>query len=274
VRPASITALAVAALAAAAAIGYAELVADLRTSRSNLAQVQALGSNISIAMADYHHVYDAMKAKYGPDAKTLLHTPGARLTTEVNGVVVEEGRAPFKFDSVTGLFAVGPRGRIDTRFPFQLNPRELPSANEPGSPVRAVKGRFAKELPARYLDFDAGDAITDTCTGVSRSDAPVLGVWAQLEAATFCVVYWKGAQPASMLIGVALAPGDPWLRPLARRICRGLTAIALDRIAAIDREPPPDYAACVLVDRPTRVGASETLTAHVYERDATLAVIE
>jgi hypothetical protein len=79
-----------------------------------------------------------------------------------------------------------------------------------------------------------------------------------------------------MLIGVALAPGDPWLRPFARRICRSLTVLALARVAAIDREPAPDYAACVLVDRPDRSGAGETLTAYVYEvrRDATLASID
>lgn len=269
-------ALAATLAVATPALCYAELVLDLRTPRSNLAQVQAVASHISIQMADYHRKIEAMKVKHGPDAQTMLHTPGARFTTVVHGVLVEEGRLPFEFNSVTGLFAIGPRGRIETRFPFQLDPRKLPAANERTAPADAVKSRFAKELPARYLDFDSRDAMTDTCTGLSRSDAPVLGTLVRLEAATFCVIYWKGTQSASMLIGVALAPGDPWLRPFARRICRHLTAIAIERIGAIDREAPPDYAACLLVDRPTRTGASETLTAYVYEvrRDATLALID
>ena len=269
-------ALAAAVAVATAGLCYAELVLDLRTPRSNLAQVQALASHISIQMADYHRKIEAMKVKHGPDAQTTLHTPGARFTTVVDGVLVEEGRLPFEFNSVTGLFAIGPRGRIETRFPFQLDPRKLPTAHEREAPASAAKSRFAKELPAKYLDFDSHDAITDTCTGLSRLDAPVLGALVPLEAATFCVIHWKGAQRASMLVGVALAPGDPWLRPFTRRICRGLTAIAIQRIGEIDREPPPDYAACVLVDRPTRTGASETLTAHVYEvrRDATLALID
>lgn len=66
------------------------------------------------------------------------------------------------------------------------------------------------------------------------------------------------------------------VRPFSRRICRGLADIALDRVAATDHEPPPDYAACLLVDRPDRSGAAETLQAHVYEvrRDASLASVD
>jgi hypothetical protein len=47
-------------------------------------------------------------------------------------------------------------------------------------------------------------------------------------------------------------------------------------VTATDRDPPPDYAACVLVDRPDRSGAAETLEAHVYEvrRNATLAYVD
>jgi hypothetical protein len=76
-----------------------------------------------------------------------------------------------------------------------------------------------------------------------------------------------------MLIGVALANGDPWMRPFSRRICSWLTTVALARVTTTDREPPPDYAACVLVDRPDRSGAAQTLEPHVYEvrRDVSLA---
>jgi hypothetical protein len=78
-----------------------------------------------------------------------------------------------------------------------------------------------------------------------------------------------------MLVGVALADGDPWMRPFARRMCRWITATALARVAATDHEPYPDYAACMLVDRPGRSGATQTMQAHVYDvrRDATLAYV-
>jgi hypothetical protein len=268
-------ALAAAVATLTAVLAHAELVLDVRTPRSDLVEAGALSSGISILMGDYHKAEEAMQAKYGPSAKTLLQLPGAKLTTVVDGKVVEEGTVRFKFAKVLGLFAIGPRGHIETRFPFDLDPRELPRAGDHSAPSGGVKSRFANQLPAKYLDFDDRDATTDTCIGLSQPDWGTAGTLLRLESGTFCVVYWRGSHPASMLIGVALAPGDPWLRPFARRICRGLTALALERVAAIDREPPPDYAACVLVDRPQRSGASETLTAHVYEvrRDATLALI-
>jgi hypothetical protein len=275
VRAAFIVAIAVAVAAGAAALGYAELVLDFRTPRSSLSRVYALSSSVSVQMADYHRVEEAMKAKYGPDAHTVLQTRPARVTTTVDGVTVEENTIG-EFSKVMGLFAIGPPGRIETRFPFDLNPRKVPAANEHAAYGGAVKSRFREELPAKYLDFNDRDAVTDTCTGLSGTDSTVFGPLTRLESATFCVVYWRGEQASSMLVGVALAPGDPWLRPFARRICRGLTALALKRIGEIDRQAPPDYAACILVDRPKRSGASETLISYVYEvgRDTTLASID
>lgn len=117
--------------------------------------------------------------------------------------------------------------------------------------------------------------MTDKCITISPADLGWLGEQLRFQSGAFCVVFWKGASPGSMLIGVALANGDPGMRPFIRRICRWLTATALARVAATDHEPPPDYAACVLVDRPNRSGAAETLQAHVYEvrRDATLEYV-
>ena len=117
--------------------------------------------------------------------------------------------------------------------------------------------------------------MTDTCITISPADLPWIGRQLRFQSGTFCVVFWKGPSRGSMLVGVALADGDPWMRPFSRRICRGLSAIALARVAETDHEPPPDYAACLLVDRPNRSGAAETLQAHVYEvrRDATLAYV-
>jgi hypothetical protein len=76
------------------AIAYAELVADIRTPRSSLTEMHAVGSSISIQMDDFRRAGEAMKAKYGPSAQTSLHTPGANLTTVVDGKVVEEGKLP------------------------------------------------------------------------------------------------------------------------------------------------------------------------------------
>jgi hypothetical protein len=138
-----------------------------------------------------------------------------------------------------------------------------------------LKSRFGKEFPVKYLEFDNRDAATDRCITMSPADLGWAGRLLQFQSGTFCVVFWRGASPGSMLIGVALADGDPWMRPFTRRICRWITAVALARVTATDREPPPDYAACLLVDRPDRSGAAETLQTHVYEvrRDASLAYV-
>jgi hypothetical protein len=265
---------AVAATAAAAA--YGEFVLDIRVPRAALVEVHAVTSSVSILMADYGHAVETMKKKYGPDAETALETRPPRLITRLGGKVVEEVRAPGQFSDARGLFVIGPRGRLESTFPFQIDPREAPTFGTMGEPAaRYLKSRFEKALPTKYFEFDDRDAVTDTCITISPADVGWLGGKLRFQSSAFCVVFWKGASPGSMLIGVALADGDPWMRSFARRVCRWFTEIALVRVAATDREPPPDYAACLLVDRPNRSGAAEMLQVHVYEvrRDATLAYV-
>jgi hypothetical protein len=221
-------------LAVVGALVYGELVLDIRALRSSLAEIHAIASSITIQMADFHRAGEAMKQKYGEGAQTSLQTPGARLTTVVNGKVVEEGRLPFQFSDASGLFVVGKRGWLESTFPFRLDPRKVPRFGESSERVGALKSRFGKEFPARYLEYDDRATMTDTCVGLSASDFGLLGAWLKLETGTFCVMFWKGAAPASMLIGIALAEGDPWMRPFTRRICRSITSLALARIGAAD----------------------------------------
>jgi len=259
------------------AAGYGELVRDIRTPRAALHQSHALTTNVLFQTDNLRTAADAMKKKYGPDAETMLITNPMRLVTKMNDKVVEETKAPIQFAEAAGLFVIGPSGHLESTFPFQINPRKAPVRGRKAEPsVRFLKSRFGKELPADLLAFDDRDAVTDTCITMSSDDLGGVGKLLRFQSGIFCVVYWRGASPGSMLIGVPLAEGDPWMRPFGRRICRWLTTIALARIRANDREPPPDYAACVLVDRPDRSGAAETLKAHVYEvrRDASLAYIE
>jgi len=265
------------AVAAMVAAALGEFVLDIRTPRAALAETHAISSTVSILMADYHRAIEEMKKKYGPDAETVIESQPARVITRVGGKVVAEDRSPGRFSDARGLFVVGPRGGRESIFPFQIDPHKAPAPGRTGEPgARYLKSRFGESLPARYFDFDDRDAVTDTCVTISPADLAWLGEKLRFQGGTFCVVFWKGASPGSMLIGVALANGDPWMRPFSRRICRGLTAIALARVAATDREPPPDYAACLLVDRPHRSGAAEQLKAHVYQvrRDGTLAYVD
>lgn len=264
-----------AAVTGMAAAAYGELVLDVSAPRASLVHIRAISSNISIEMADLHPAFEAMKKKYGPDAQTVLQTKPPRLITRVDGKVVEQqDKVPKQFANAWGLFVVGPPGRLESIFPFQIDPRKAPAPGtkrEPG--VRRLRHQFGQEFPVEYLEFDDRDAVTDRCITISPADLGWAGKQLRFKSGTFCVEFWRGASPGSMLIGVTLADGDPWMRPFSRRICRWLTAVALARLAATDREPPPDYAACILVDRPDRSGTSETLKVHVYEvrRDTTLA---
>jgi hypothetical protein len=268
--------LAVCAIVALAVGAYGELVLDFRTPQSSLGEAHAIASSVSIHMDDYHRLIEEMRKKYGPGAETVIKTRPPRVLTSVNGKVVEEHPALTHFSDARGLFIVGPRGRLASTFPFQIDPHQAPKPGTTGAPgVQYLKSHFAEGLPARYLQFDDRDATTDTCVTILPTDLGPLGRALKFESGIFCVVFWKGASPGSMLVGVAVANGDPWMRPFSRRICRGLTTVALRRLAATDKAPPPDYAACVLVDRPGRAGAAETLQVHAYEvrRDATLASI-
>jgi hypothetical protein len=261
---------------AAVAASVGELILDIRIPRASLAEVHAITTGVSILIADYDRAVASMKKKYGPDAETVLETQPPRLTTRVRGKVVEENRAPGQFSDARGLFIIREEGRLESTFPFQIDPREAPPFGRQGEPgVEYLKSRFGKKLPAKYFEFDDRDAVTDTCITISPAELGWVGRQLHFQSGTFCVVFWKGASPRSMLIGVALADGDPWMRPFTRRICRWLTSIALRRVAATDREAPPDYAACLLVDRPDRSGAQGTLRVHVYEvhRDATVAYV-
>ena len=262
----------VAGAVAAALAAYGEFILDIRTPYSSLVANHGIGANVSVLLGDYQ---EAMKEKYGPDAKTVLTTQPLRVTTSVAGKVVEDGRPPGKFSDASGLFVIGPHGHLESTFPFKIDPRKPPALGEKAPDAQYFKSRFGNNFPAKYLEFDSRDVVTDRCILISPADLAWPGEQLHFQSGTFCIVFWKGASPGSMLIGVALADGDPWMRPFARRICRWLTGIALARVAATDHEPPPDYAACVLVDRPDRSGAAETLQTHVYEvrRDAALAFV-
>lgn len=265
------------AVTAAAVVAYGELVLDIRTPRASLVQIHAITSSVSILTADYRQAVETNKKKYGPEAETAIETQPPRFVVRVGGQVVEEDTKPGTFSDARGLFVIGPPGHLESVFPFQIDPRKPPKSGTVGEPgVQYLKSRFEKQLPAQYLEFDDRDAVTDTCIMITATDLGWLGRQLQLQSGAFCAVRWKGASPNSMLIGVTLGDGDPWMRPFSRRICRWLITTALARMATTDGKPPANYAACLLVDRPNRSGAAETLQAHVYEvhRDATLAYVK
>ncbi|RZM98406.1 hypothetical protein CWO91_37190 [Bradyrhizobium genosp. SA-3] len=262
-------------IAIVVAVAAGEFIFDLWAPRSELHQMHAITTTLSVQTADYNAFAAEMEKKYGPNAVTILDLQSSRMTTKIDGKLVEDRPAPSRFSDARGFFLVGKEGAAST-FPFEIDPAKPPEFGQQGGlGVGYLKNRWGKRLAAKYLDFDDRDVVTDTCVTISSSDFGWPGQFLFLRNGAFCVQFWKGSSPGSMLIGVVVADGDPWMRPFTRRLCRWLTSKAIGRVAATDREVPPDYAACVLVDRPDRPGVSEKLQSYVYEvrRDATLAVM-
>ncbi len=259
-------------VAVLAALGVAELVLDVRTPRSALIENHAIGTNTSSRIADFDATAAAMKSQYGPGAVTTIQSPPLRWVVKVDGRVVHEEPLPTTFGGVMGLFVIGTRGHGST-FPFRLDPQETPPPHQYSSMM--LRNRFKDVLPARYLDFNDAEVGEGPCIVLAPTDLGPAGRLLQIQTGTFCMIDWNGSARASAMVGAVLAHGDPWMRPFARRICRTLTSLALRKIAAV-RPQPPEYAACVLVDRPTRGGATENSTVHVFEVGpaAALAVIE
>jgi hypothetical protein len=263
------------AVAAAAAVACGELVLDIRIPRATLVEIHAIATNVSVLTADYRQVVETSKNKYGPEAETVIESPPPRFVVRVGGKVVEESKAGSVSDA-RGLFVIGPPGRVESIFTFRIDPRTQPKWGTVGEPgVQYLKNRYGNKLPAKYLQFSDRDSVTDRCITITATDLGLPGRLLRLQSGAFCVVFWKGSSPGSMLIGVTLGDGDPWMRPFSRRICRWLTTVALARLVASDGKPPPEYAGCLLVDRPNRSGTAEALNQHVYEvhRDSTLAYV-
>lgn len=253
--------------------GYSELVLDSRTPRSALVHGHFVGTESFWHADDFNVATAAMKRKYGPNAETTVLSPPLRRVVTVDDKVVHEEVFPLTFNGALGLFVIGKRGSFTSVFPFRLDPQVLPPPHKYSS--TALRERFADTAGARYLDFSDSAVAQGPCVVLAAADLGGIGKLLRIETGTLCIVDWSGTAPATALIGAALANGDPWMRPFAQRICRSLTGLALEKVAAV-RARPPEYAACILVDRPTRDGAAENSSVHVFEvgRAAALAVID
>ena len=261
---------------------YAELVRDIRVPASSVVQRYAVKSFVHLQLGDeYLAAQEAVKKQYGADARLAIVTGRpAHWVALVNGEKIDLRRAPSDFSHVMGVFVVGPRGSDPSTFPFEIHPlKPLTDRDRQNVPNAETLKReqIGRGIPAEYLEFDHDNASIGNCITRSSADFGPAERVLQLQGSTFCVVSWKGVSPRSMMIGVALANGDPWMRPFTRRVCRWLTTDALARLAAADHTSPPDYAGCILVDRPGRADTDErSLTARVYEvhRDGVLASID
>lgn len=266
-------ALGLVAMVSIAAFG--EFVLDFRGPRSDLKSDSALAATTLTSYGDRDAKFDAARVQYGDHVQINDSVPAGTVdgkwTITREGSVIEEGRIVVKLAGMYGVFAVASDDTTRGIFPFSIAPGSAKSIVS----VRVLRNRF-EDFPSRFLAFADSDVAVDSCADVPISElgfgpiGSVLGMQAQ----SYCVVYWKGPHPSSMLISVTLANGDPWMRPFARWTCRSMMSITVKKLTTPVRQPP-SYAACVLVDRADRRrpgDAHETFKSTVYEiRDGALA---
>lgn len=254
------------ALVALCALAIGELVFDWWTPPSDFAQSHALGVNVGVSLVPYNKLTQEMKEKYGDRAKVSFEFPPGRTTVERDGEIVYDETPAPRLNDVIGVFMVGKRkGATDMPFPFRLAPDQDLNRVE-RKLATALRNRFGKSLPQRWLSFSDQDWSIDRCTALPAGlGLGGVGLLMRLGKGTACVVTWRRAQPVpvSMLISVSVAKGDPWMRPFSRRLCRAITDTALAQLGPGERDRP-GYAACVLADRPGRQGAQQTLSSYVY----------
>jgi hypothetical protein len=183
---------------------------------------------------------------------------------------------PSRFMEALGVLLVGADIRRMSIFPFRIGPGRPPDVEARETLLADVRDRFGSTFRAGVLGFAKDDFAVGTCRNMPASDLGLAGAARLLELsnATTCFVNWRRPPTATMLVGVAIADGGPWIRPFTRGVCTRLARAWIDQTTVTDGARMPNYVGCVLVDRPTRmVGATSN---YVYEvrKDGVLALIE
>jgi hypothetical protein len=259
-----------------AVAAYLEFGRDIRSPRSAAVMAGAVGTNHRWPTERYIAITAAMKAKYGEKAETWLNGNEGVTKTKVNGEVVATEQLPSRFLEAVGVLLVGAGPGAMSIFPFQIGPDRLPDAADKDSLVTEIQNRFGTIFRAGAMDFSDNDFSIQHCRNMSASDLGlrVAGPLLELGKTALCVVTWRRAPSASMLVGVTIADGGWWIRPFARGVCGTLARAWLDKITVVAGGRLPNYVACILADRPASRPAA--LSDHIYEvrKDATLALIE
>jgi len=246
-------AIALLVLAALAAAAYAELVLDLRAPRVVLNEAAVINTESRLTSGS-ETLDAAMKTKYGPRAVTYFQPKPTQWVVKADDKVVYTAPATTRVSGTFGFLAIGPPDKIASLFPFRLDLQDKQPSHR--FSVEELRGWLDRnERLARYLDVNGSVEAEGPCVELTPSDFGWIGKLLDLRAGRFCLIGSTAGRRATALIGVVAADGDPWMRPISGRLCRGLTALALRKIMAPARRLP-EYAACVLVDRPTRQGTA------------------
>ena len=252
----------VAVIALAGAIFYGELVRDWRVPRSDQTARHALSTTYGLSLVAYNKLLAEMKQQYGDRASTNMDLQTGIIQVVLDGEVIETRAETKALADVYGIIMIGPKDTATTRFPFRLAADQNPAS--PDRSVRDMLKNHFKRAPQEWFEFTDQDWTIDRCAPLPRGlGLGFVGEGLRLREGISCVATWKAPQPGSMLISVSRADGDPWMRPFTRRLCRAITEAALKRFEPAQPDSP-NYAACILADRPVYASAQRSLVMGVY----------
>ncbi|CCD93788.1 exported hypothetical protein [Bradyrhizobium sp. ORS 375] len=251
-----------AAAALLALLAYAELALDWRAASAHQVVRFTMGVSHGVDLAELRGYEAAMTNKYGPTVSTILPFDTGIAEVRLNGALVETNAELRQIDGVDGLFLLGSDDDIRSRFPFDVSTRQVMASSK--SSIAAGLRRRLKKSPAVWLDFADKDWTFDHCVARPKDlGLGWVGTALRLRGGTACIAGWHGKEAGRMLIGTAVADGDPWMRPFSRRICRAITEATLQQLAA-EGVDQPTHAACLLVDRPAYRSARKSLVVDAY----------
>jgi len=170
---------------------YAELVLDIRSQRSDLTVVRAVGARAGLSLVEYNKKLEQMQNAYGDRGHVILEGSTGKMTVTLDDRVIEESQIVREFASMYGLFVVRARDATESIFPFAFAfaPGEIPSDHEPN--IGRLRSHFESVLPAKDLAFDDTDWTRDSCTVPQASDLGFgpFAAFLHLKSETLCMVH-------------------------------------------------------------------------------------
>jgi hypothetical protein len=256
--------------------GVIAVLLDVGAPRSSKARSALLSTNYAMSLQPYNERRAADAAQYGPSAHTTFDAGTGVIETIVDGKVVAHSTTLRRFTEARGILYAHPHKGEFSVFPFKIGPTSLPKDSEFEDVVSTLKERYRGKVPARYLAFGRDDVSIGHCASYAPAELGLsrLATVLRLGAAGLCIADFRGRPAARMLIGVTTADAGRWLRPFTERLCFTLAERWLGTTEP-GGAPLPDYAACIIADRPYASETAEIVIEHIFEirADKSLAVM-
>jgi hypothetical protein len=266
----AIVAVVIAVIALGALIHFA-LVWDGFAAHSKLGGFFSVARWNTLDLSHLDEWNQAAKDKYGPRSSTAIR--GRTWEAYVEGQIVERKVLQSTVSSAYGVFMVPQKDS----FPFEvsIDPKHI---LDPEFTTDNIKRKLVATIPAKALEFDAQDWRVAHCHSPEAPDFGFFKSVLRLGPTDVCLIRLKAEGTGTLVIGYAVVYGEPWTRPLSKRICRTLSASWVNSMMSRSDVKRPDFVGCLLANRSSEgpQDPAEVLSAHFFEvrDDRSLAVFD